>query len=113
MRNCIPGYELQYMIIGTVIDFTKNYSVNFYHRTVNPLNAELNPICHLLALLGVHHFLHVSKIRVNACVFCTVTGLQFNIPSTDVIKPIKYEMERTCYIHKRYEKYKQNIVILS
>jgi hypothetical protein len=30
----------------------------------NPLNAELNPICHLLALLGVHHFLHVSRIRV-------------------------------------------------
>ena len=32
---------------------------------INPLNAELNPICHLLALLGVHHFLHVSRIRVN------------------------------------------------
>jgi hypothetical protein len=31
---------------------------------INPLNAELNPICHLLALLGVHHFLHVSRIRV-------------------------------------------------
>jgi hypothetical protein len=31
----------------------------------NPLNAELNPICHLLALLGVYHFLHVSRIRVN------------------------------------------------
>jgi len=31
---------------------------------INPLNAELNPICHLLALLEVHHFLHVSKIRV-------------------------------------------------
>jgi hypothetical protein len=30
----------------------------------NPLNAELNPICHLLALLGAHHFLHVSRIRV-------------------------------------------------
>jgi hypothetical protein len=30
----------------------------------NPLNAELNPICHLLALLGVHHILHVSRIRV-------------------------------------------------
>jgi len=27
---------------------------------VNPLNAELNPICHLLALLGAHHILHVS-----------------------------------------------------
>jgi len=33
--------------------------------TINPLKAELNPICHLLALLGAHHFLHVSRIRVN------------------------------------------------
>ena len=31
---------------------------------INPLNAELNPICHLLALLGPHHILHVSRIRV-------------------------------------------------
>jgi len=31
----------------------------------NPLNAELNPICHLLALLGAHHILHVNRIRVN------------------------------------------------
>jgi hypothetical protein len=30
----------------------------------NPLNAELNPICHLLALLGAHLILHVSRIRV-------------------------------------------------
>jgi len=28
------------------------------------LNAELNPICHLLALLGAHHILHVIRIRV-------------------------------------------------
>jgi hypothetical protein len=33
---------------------------------INPLNAELNPICHLLALLGAHHILHVGRIRVNA-----------------------------------------------
>ena len=33
---------------------------------VNPLNAELNSICYLLALLGAHHFLHVSKIRVKS-----------------------------------------------
>ena len=32
----------------------------------NPLNAELNPICCLLALLGAHHFLHVSRIRVKS-----------------------------------------------
>jgi len=33
-------------------------------QCINPLNAELNPICYLLALLGAHHFLHVSRIRV-------------------------------------------------
>ena len=33
--------------------------------TFNTLNAKLNPICHLLALLGAHHILHVSRIRVN------------------------------------------------
>jgi hypothetical protein len=32
---------------------------------LNPLNAELNPICYLLALLGAHPILHVSRIRVN------------------------------------------------
>ena len=33
---------------------------------LNPLNAELNPICYLLASLGAHHFLHVSRIRVKS-----------------------------------------------
>ena len=32
---------------------------------INPSNAELNPICYLLALLA-HHFLHVSRIRVKS-----------------------------------------------
>ena len=39
---------------------------NIWRRVhiINPLNPELNPICYLLALLGAHHFLHVSRIRV-------------------------------------------------
>ena len=32
---------------------------------INALNPELNPMCHFLALLGAHHILHVSRIRVN------------------------------------------------
>ena len=35
---------------------------------INPLNAELNPICYLLALLGAHYFLHVSRIRVKSLI---------------------------------------------
>ena len=31
---------------------------------INPLNAELNPIRHLLALVGARHIVHVSRIRV-------------------------------------------------
>jgi hypothetical protein len=34
------------------------------HILLNPLNAKLNPICHLLALLGAHHILNVSRIKV-------------------------------------------------
>jgi len=34
-----------------------------YYTVFNPLNTELNPTCHLLALLGAHHILHVSRIR--------------------------------------------------
>ena len=29
----------------------------------NPLNSKLNPVCHLLVLLGAHHILHVSRVR--------------------------------------------------
>jgi len=33
--------------------------------SINPLNAELNPICYLLALLA-QNFLHVNRIRVKS-----------------------------------------------
>jgi hypothetical protein len=42
-------------------------SVRFLMRSQQnslTLNSELNPICHLLELLGAHHILHVSRIRV-------------------------------------------------
>ena len=38
----------------------------YLHHLFNPLNADLNPIHHLMALLGAHHILHVSRIRVNS-----------------------------------------------
>ena len=41
----------------------------------NPSNAELNPICPLLALFGAHHILHISRKRVKlfyAYTYCFV-----------------------------------------
>ena len=44
---------------------TLNYRARPQFRKIfNPLNAELNPIYHLLALLGTHHILHISRVRV-------------------------------------------------
>ena len=40
---------------------------------VNPLNAKLNPICHLLALLEAHHILHVGRVRVKKARSCAST----------------------------------------
>jgi hypothetical protein len=37
-------------------------------RCLNPLNAKLNSIYHLLALLGAHLIFHVSRVRVNALI---------------------------------------------
>jgi len=51
----------QLMLYREIIAVCSQIHIN----TLNPLNTELNPICHLLALLGAHHILHVSRIRVN------------------------------------------------
>ena len=46
--------------------FSTRYEGNLdlYKVVTDPLNAKLNPICHLLALLRAHHILHISRIRV-------------------------------------------------
>ena len=41
-------------------------TVGVTESVFNPLNAELNPICHLLALLGGATIVVVSRLRVNS-----------------------------------------------
>ena len=53
-------------------------------RIINPLNPELNPICYLLALLGAHHFLHVSRIRVKSLTFRLLMSYTYGAPILDV-----------------------------
>ena len=50
----------------------------------NPLNPELNSICYLLALLGAHHFLHVSRIRVKSLTFRRLMSYIYGAPILDV-----------------------------
>ena len=53
----------------------------------NTLKPELNPICYLLALLGVHHFLHVSRIRVKLLTFRLLMSYIYGAPILDVSRP--------------------------
>jgi hypothetical protein len=57
-------YLYLYLYPFSVHVATFSLITNFMHLFINPLNAELNPICHLLALLGAHPILHISRIKV-------------------------------------------------
>ena len=66
-------------------DISEFLPVRIEHwKTLNPLNPELNPICYLLALLGAHHFLHVSRIRVKLLTFRLLMSRMYGAPILDV-----------------------------
>jgi len=53
-------------LLGHLQVLWENRSKSLLHTIgFNPLNAELNSMCHLLALLGARHIFHVSGLRVN------------------------------------------------
>jgi hypothetical protein len=66
-RNCINTFAMWGRVAPSSVRLktSDNICMSTDSKHLNPLNAELNPICHLLALLGVH-FLHVSRIRVKS-----------------------------------------------
>jgi len=59
------------------------YTLKALKCYINPLNAELNPICYLLALLA-HHFLHVSRIRVKSLTLRLLMSYIYGAPILDV-----------------------------
>jgi hypothetical protein len=71
-----PSYWLGYLIFAVLLPWS--LLVNLGNNYINPLNPELNPVCYLLALLGDHHFLHISRIRVKQTsfvFFCIIKNL--------------------------------------
>ena len=68
-QQTIYGERASLMTVRVRTVVSRSTKIQYSHYltgffvVVNPLNAELNPICYLLALLD-HHFLHVSRIRV-------------------------------------------------
>ena len=60
------------------------FDANIKLLRFNPLNPELNSICYLLVLLGAHHFLHVSRIRVKLLTFKLLMSYIYGAPILDV-----------------------------
>ena len=60
----------------------------------NPSNAELNSICHLLALLGTHHILHVSGARVKHPE--TLANIGVGLSQSKIVVP-------TCVLRSSYD----------
>jgi len=77
MTNLIPGLRTD---IGTQNLRKAIHNTNY----INPLNPELNPICYLLALLGAHHFLRVSRIRVKSLTIRLLMSYIYGAPILDV-----------------------------
>jgi hypothetical protein len=86
------------LIPNTATDIHQQGPNNIYSHTTNlttlmcfdyfnSLNPELNPICYLLALLGAHHCLHVSRIRVKSLTFRQLMSYIYGAPILDVSRP--------------------------
>jgi hypothetical protein len=81
-------------------DVTEGHLVQLF----NFLNVELNPICYLLALLGDHHFLYVSRIRVKVALKPTtqIPHLEHNISSASrEISRFLWGSEFYCIFHEQ------------
>jgi len=76
-------FSIPILLIALHFSFLPVFVPHFYFISlINPLNAELNPICHLLALLV--HFLHVSMIRVKSLTLRLLMSYIYGAPILDV-----------------------------
>jgi len=59
---------------------------------ITPLNADLNPIYHLLVLLGAHHIFHVSRIIIIylSCSRVPVSRIQKSLQRSTIIPPASW-----------------------
>jgi hypothetical protein len=81
-----------------LVRWRNHFSQLFNVHGINPLNVELNPICHLLALLGAHHILHISRIRIN-----NVRQTDIHTVEQQVPEPSAFEFEMVIEKLKSYK----------
>jgi len=84
-KSCRPGIQSPDRPARSQLLYRLSYLARHLKvHLFNPLNTELNPICYLLALLGAHHFLHVSRIRVKSLTIRLLMPYIYGAPILDV-----------------------------
>jgi len=85
-KDCVIhiAFPLQQRLHGRASMLCSTSFVCLSSYCINPLKPELNSICYLLALLGAHHFLHVSRIRVKLLTFRLLMSYIYGAPILDV-----------------------------
>ena len=74
-KSCLPHYLIipcNHVCFGVLRDLSSG------KLEINPLKAELNPICHLLALLGGATIVVVSRLRVKRSVLVNAYRFLYN-----------------------------------
>jgi len=61
LNTCISKRKVSINSVINYVITTVYFTFSSLGICNNPLNAELNPMCPLLALFGAHHILHVSR----------------------------------------------------
>ena len=76
---CLPfnteTYPLSREAVEVVIYIKVHIDTGDLCIDINPLNAELNPIRHLLALVGARHIVHVSRVRIKSPIQLTTSQI--------------------------------------
>ena len=80
---CKGAPYLHFTFLNTKITYG-SHRKHIAYSVFNTLNPELNPICYLLALLGAHNFLHLSRIRVKLLTFRLLMSHIYGAPILDV-----------------------------
>jgi hypothetical protein len=67
---------------------------------INPLNAELNPICHLLALLGGATIVDLSRLNAELNPICHLLALLGGATIIDVSRlRVKIDLQEVGWLH--------------
>jgi hypothetical protein len=80
--------EAELVAYRSRVTLVLRYDSVLFGGPFNPLNAELNFIFLLLALVGVHYFVDVSRIRVNNPCMRQPTGESPSLPQGSFQEPI-------------------------